>query len=193
MSFKLPNLPYDHTALEPFMSKQTLELHHGKHHQTYVNNLNNLVEGTELADASLEDIMLNSSKDSGKQAIFNNAGQHWNHKFFWQNMQANGGGKIPGSIEQRLISDFGSVEAFKESFVKSGAARFGSGWVWLIEDEGKLTITTTANAYNPYVLGKKVLIACDVWEHSYYLDYQNTSLISFENFLKILESRRVIK
>jgi Fe-Mn family superoxide dismutase len=173
MAFELPPLPYSHDALEPFMSSQTLNLHHGKHHQAYVTNLNNLVKDTPMAGMSLEEVVKASYGDASKQGIFNNAGQHWNHILFWQCMRKNGGGAIPGELEKRLKEDFGSVDQFKEAFTQAGVTQFGSGWAWLVEDGGKLKVTKTPNGENPLVHGQNPLLGCDVWEHSYYLDYQN--------------------
>ena len=173
MSFELPSLPYANDALAPYMSAETLDFHHGKHHQTYVTNLNNLLKDNELQDASLEDIVIKSSKDTSMAGIFNNAGQHWNHILFWQCMKPNGGGSIPSELEARLNSDFGSVDQFKEAFVQAGTTQFGSGWAWLAIDNGKLVVTKSANASNPLVDGMKPILGCDVWEHSYYIDYRN--------------------
>ena len=173
MSFELPSLPYANDALAPYMSAETLDFHHGKHHQTYVTNLNNLLKDNELQDASLEDIVVKSSKDTSMAGIFNNAGQHWNHILFWQCMKPNGGGSIPSELEARLNSDFGSVDQFKEAFVQAGTTQFGSGWAWLAIDNGKLVITKSANASNPLVDNMKPILGCDVWEHSYYVDYRN--------------------
>ena len=173
MSFELPSLPYANDALAPYMSAETLDFHHGKHHQTYVTNLNNLLKDNELQGASLEDIVVKSSKDTSMAGIFNNAGQHWNHILFWQCMKPNGGGSIPSELEARLNSDFGSVNQFKEAFVQAGTTQFGSGWAWLAIDNGKLVVTKSANASNPLVDGMKPILGCDVWEHSYYIDYRN--------------------
>ena len=173
MSFELPSLPYANDALAPYMSAETLDFHHGKHHQTYVTNLNNLLIDNELQGASLEDIVVKSSKDTSMAGIFNNAGQHWNHILFWQCMKPNGGGSIPSELEARLNSDFGSVDQFKEAFIKAGTTQFGSGWAWLAIDNGKLVVTKSANASNPLVDGMKPILGCDVWEHSYYIDYRN--------------------
>jgi Fe-Mn family superoxide dismutase len=173
MSFELPSLPYANDALAPYMSAETLEFHHGKHHQTYVTNLNNLLKDNELQDASLEDIVIKSSKDTSMAGIFNNAGQHWNHILFWQCMKPNGGGVIPSELEARLNGDFGSVDQFKEAFIQAGTTQFGSGWAWLAIDNGKLVVTKSANASNPLVDGMKPILGCDVWEHSYYIDYRN--------------------
>ena len=173
MSFELPSLPYANDALAPYMSAETLDFHHGKHHQTYVTNLNNLLKDNDLQSASLEDIVVKSSKDTSMAGIFNNAGQHWNHILFWQCMKPNGGGSIPSELEARLNSDFGSVDQFKEAFIQAGTTQFGSGWAWLAIDNGKLVVTKSANASNPLVDGMKPILGCDVWEHSYYIDYRN--------------------
>ena len=173
MSFELPSLPYANDALAPYMSAETLDFHHGKHHQTYVTNLNNLLKDHELQGSSLEDIVVKASKDASMAGIFNNAGQHWNHILFWQCMKPNGGGSIPSELEGRLNSDFGSVEQFKEAFIQAGTTQFGSGWAWLAIDNGKLVVTKSPNASNPLVDGMKPILGCDVWEHSYYIDYRN--------------------
>ena len=173
MSFELPSLPYANDALAPYMSSETLDFHHGKHHQTYVTNLNNLLKDHELQSSSLEDIVVKTSKDASVAGIFNNAGQHWNHILFWQCMKPNGGGSIPSELEGRLNSDFGSVEQFKEAFIQAGTTQFGSGWAWLAIDNGKLVVTKSPNASNPLVDGMKPILGCDVWEHSYYIDYRN--------------------
>ena len=173
MSFELPSLPYANDALAPYMSAETLDFHHGKHHQTYVTNLNNLLKDHELQSSSLEDIVVKSSKDASMAGIFNNAGQHWNHILFWQCIKPNGGGSIPSELEGRLNSDFGSVEQFKEAFIQAGTTQFGSGWAWLAIDNGKLVVTKSPNASNPLVDGMKPILGCDVWEHSYYIDYRN--------------------
>ena len=173
MSFELPSLPYANDALAPYMSSETLDFHHGKHHQTYVTNLNNILKDHELQSSSLEDIVVKTSKDASMAGIFNNAGQHWNHILFWQCMKPNGGGSIPSELEGRLNSDFGSVEQFKEAFIQAGTTQFGSGWAWLAIDNGKLVVTKSPNASNPLVDGMKPILCCDVWEHSYYIDYRN--------------------
>ena len=173
MAFELPSLPYANDALAPYMSSETLDFHHGKHHQTYVTNLNNLVKDSDMQDATLEDIIVKSSKDSSMAGIFNNAGQHWNHILFWQCMKPNGGGAIPSELESRINSDFGSVDQFKEAFIQAGTTQFGSGWAWLAIDNGKLVVTKSANASSPLADGMKPILGCDVWEHSYYIDYRN--------------------
>lgn len=171
--FILPALPYSVDALEPYMSSKTFSYHHGKHHAAYVNNLNKLLENHELANNSLEDIILASASDNTKVAIFNNAAQVWNHTFFWHCLSANGGGVPNGSLYTQIINDFGSFEKFCDDFKAGGATQFGSGWVWLVWDGAKLTIEKTANADLPLVRGKTAILTCDVWEHAYYLDYQN--------------------
>ena len=186
MSFELPSLPYANDALAPYMSAETLDFHHGKHHQTYVTNLNNLLKDNELQGDSLEDIVVKSSKDTSMVGIFNNAGQHWNHILFWQCMKPNGGGSIPSELEARLNSDFGSVDQFKEAFIQAGTTQFGSGWAWLAIDNGKLVVTKSANASNPLVNGMKPILGCDVWEHSYYIDYRNKRPDYLKTFLNSL-------
>ena len=173
MTFELPSLPYANDALAPYMSSETLDFHHGKHHQTYVTNLNNLVKDTDMQDSSLEEIVVNSSKDPSMAGIFNNAGQHWNHILFWQCMKPNGGGSIPSELESRITSDLGGIDQFKEAFIQAGITQFGSGWAWLAIDNGKLVVTKSPNASNPLVDGMKPILGCDVWEHSYYIDYRN--------------------
>ena len=173
MTFELPKLNYPKNALAPVMSEETLDLHHGKHHQTYINNLNGFIKDTDLASSSLEEIIKKTSKDTSKVAIFNNASQHWNHILFWNCMKPNGGGKIPSKLEKKIISDFESVEKFKKEFIQAGITQFGSGWSWLSIKEGKLIISKTSNAANPIINGMKPLLGCDLWEHSYYVDYRN--------------------
>ena len=173
MTFELPSLPYANDALAPYMSSETLDFHHGKHHQTYVTNLNNLVKDTDMKDSSLEEIVVKSSKDSSMAGIFNNAGQHWNHILFWQCMKPNGGGSMPSELESRITSDLGGIDQFKKAFIQAGTTQFGSGWAWLAIDNGKLVVTKSPNASNPLVDGMKPILGCDVWEHSYYIDYRN--------------------
>ena len=173
MTFELPSLPYASDALAPYMSSETLDFHHGKHHQTYVTNLNNLVKDTDMQDSSLEEIVVKSSKDPSMAGIFNNAGQHWNHILFWQCIKPNGGGSMPSELEGRITSDLGGIDQFKEAFIQAGITQFGSGWAWLAIDNGKLVVTKSPNASNPLVDGMKPILGCDVWEHSYYIDYRN--------------------
>jgi Fe-Mn family superoxide dismutase len=170
MSFSLPDLPYAHDALAPHMSRETLEYHHDKHHQAYVTALNNLVKGTEFEGKSLEEVVTGSYGKN--QAIFNNAGQHYNHTHFWKWMKP-GGSKIPGELEKAIVADLGSIEKMKEEFVQAGVGQFGSGWCWLAVKDGKITVTKTPNGENPLVHGAKPILGCDVWEHSYYIDYRN--------------------
>jgi Fe-Mn family superoxide dismutase len=174
MAFELPALPYAHDALAPVMSAETLEFHHDKHHNAYVVNGNKLLEGSGLEGKSLEEVVVASYGDAAKAGLFNNAAQHWNHIEFWQMMKKNGGGNIPGELEKKIVEDFGSVDAFKEAFIQAGVTQFGSGWCWLAMDKsGKLVVTKTPNAENPLVHGQTPLLGCDVWEHSYYIDYRN--------------------
>ncbi len=173
MAFQLAPLPYAPTALAPYISEQTLGFHHGKHHQTYVTNLNNLVKGTPQESASLEEIIKDAAGKADKVAFFNNAGQVWNHDFFWNSMKANGGGEPTGQIATLIKESFGGLDAFKNEFKTTAVGQFGSGWGWLVLDGGKLKVTKTANADLPLVHGQTAVLTCDVWEHAYYLDYQN--------------------
>ncbi|MFN3361762.1 MAG: superoxide dismutase [Pseudanabaenaceae cyanobacterium] len=173
MAFELPNLPYDQNALEPHISANTLSFHHGKHHQGYVNNLNNLIKGTDLENKSLEEIIKATAGDPSKVAIFNNAAQVWNHTFYWHSMKPNGGGQPTGALAEKIKADFGSFEAFKEQFKAAGVGQFGSGWAWLVLENGTLKVTKTLNAENPLHQNQIPLLTMDVWEHAYYLDYQN--------------------
>jgi Fe-Mn family superoxide dismutase len=172
-TFTLPPLPYDQAALEPHVSAKTLSFHHGKHHQTYVDNLNKLIKDTDFANISLEEIIKKSHNDPSKLPIFNNAAQVWNHAFFWHTMKQNGGGKPSETLLKQIEKDFGSYEKFAEEFKAMALAQFGSGWAWLVWDKDKLKVTKTGNAELPMVLGQKALLTVDVWEHAYYLDYQN--------------------
>jgi len=172
MTFTLPPLPYAYDALGPHMSKETLEFHHDKHHQAYVTNGNNAIKGTEFEGKSLEEIVKGSF---GKNpAVFNNAGQHYNHIHFWSWMKPNGGGsKLPGRLEKKINEDLGGFEKFKTDFAAAGVGQFGSGWCWLQVKNGKLEISKTPNGENPLVHGATPILGCDVWEHSYYIDYRN--------------------
>ena len=172
--FTLPALPYEENALEPIISAKTLSFHYGKHHQAYVNKLNELVSGTEFADMKLEDVIVSTAGLADKAGIFNNAAQVWNHTFYWSSLSPKGGGRPTGKIGEKIEAGFGSYENFVKQFSEAGLAQFGSGWVWLIEDEGILKIIKTPNAENPISQKKgKALLVIDVWEHGYYLDYQN--------------------
>ena len=173
MAFELPDLPYAYEALEPYMSSRTLHLHHDKHHQTYVTNLNNLIEDSDLKSASLEEIVQASAKDPAKAGIFNNAGQAWNHNLFWRIMKKGGGGQPGGELIKRIDDAFGSFESFKDKFKTAAVTQFGSGWAWLALDGDTLKVTKTPNGANPLVDGMTPLLGIDVWEHAYYLDYEN--------------------
>jgi Fe-Mn family superoxide dismutase len=182
MAFELPALPYAHNALEPHIDARTMEIHHGKHHQAYVNNLNAALEGqADLQSKSIEDLIkgLNAVPENIRTAVRNNGGGHLNHSMFWQLMSANGGGEPSGDLEAAINATFGSFASFKEQFAKAGVGRFGSGWAWLVVNGGKLEIVSTANQDNP-LMGKAIagcegapLLGLDVWEHAYYLNYQN--------------------
>ena len=173
MAFELPALPYAYNALEPHIDAQTMEIHHSKHHQAYITNLNNAIAGTDLEGKSIEDI-LKVCKD--KPAVRNNGGGFWNHNLFWEVMSPNGGGEPTGQLAEAINSTFGSFEAFKDEFSKAGITRFGSGWAWLCVENGKLVVCSTANQDNP-LMGEGCsgtpILAMDVWEHAYYLNYQN--------------------
>jgi Fe-Mn family superoxide dismutase len=173
MAFVLPSLPYAKNALAPYISEQTVEFHYGKHHAGYVTNLNKLVENTELANASLEEVVKATAGDASKASIFNNAAQVWNHTFYWNSMKPNGGGVPTGALAAKIDNDFGSFEKFKEAFKAAGVGQFGSGWAWLVLEGNTLKVTKTANADLPLIHGQVPLLTMDVWEHAYYLDYQN--------------------
>ncbi|MGG4604216.1 superoxide dismutase [Fe] [Alcaligenaceae bacterium 429] len=182
MAFTLPSLPYDMSALEPHISKETLEYHYGKHHQTYVTNLNNLVAGTEFENASLEEVV---KKSSG--GVFNNAAQVWNHTFYWNSLSPNGGGAPTGALADAINAKWGSVEAFKDAFSKSAAGNFGSGWTWLVKKaDGSLDIVNTSNAGTTLTTTDVALLTCDVWEHAYYIDYRNARPKYLENFWNLV-------
>jgi len=168
MAFTLPNLPYDTNALEPHLSAETFEYHYGKHHKTYVDTLNKLVEGTDQADASLEDIIM-----SAEGKLFNQAAQVWNHTLYWNSMAPGGGGAPSGAAGDAVNEAFGGHDAFKEEFKKAATDQFGSGWAWLTLDGGKLAISSTSNADLPMKHGQTAVLTCDVWEHAYYIDYRN--------------------
>ena len=182
MSVELPALPYAMDALEPVISKETLEFHYGKHHQAYVTKLNDAIKGTDLENAELEEIVKTS-----EGGIFNNAAQVWNHTFYWNCMAPNAGGEPTGKIAEAINESFGSFEAFKEQFSQAAATLFGSGWAWLVKNkEGKLEITQEVNAGNPMTSGLKPLLTCDVWEHAYYVDYRNARPTYIESFWKLV-------
>ena len=169
MTHKLPDLPYNMDALQPHISKETLEYHYGKHHNAYVTNLNNLVPGTEYEDLSLEDI-INKAPAGG---LFNNAAQVWNHSFYWNCLSPNGGGEPTGKLANMINESFGSFAEFKKNFTTSALTNFGSGWTWLVQEGGKLELINTSNADTALTSGKTPLLTCDVWEHAYYVDYRN--------------------
>jgi Fe-Mn family superoxide dismutase len=178
MAFELPALPYAKDALAPDISVETLEFHHGKHHQTYVTNLNNLVPGTEFEGLSLEEII---KKSSG--GIFNNAAQIWNHTFYWNSLAPNAGGEPTGALADAINSTFGSFAQFKEEFTKCAVTTFGSGWAWLVKNaDGSLALVSTSNAGCPLTTGQTPLLTCDVWEHAYYIDYRNARPAYLEAF-----------
>ncbi len=184
MTFTLPDLPYAYDALDPYMSAETLEFHHDKHHNAYVTKGNELLASAGDMGSSLEEIIINAHKQ-GNQGLFNNAGQHYNHIHFWNWMKANGGGARPGNLNAAITDGFGSFDAFRAAFIEAGMTQFGSGWAWLVQDPqtGKLEILKTANADNPLTHGKTTLLGCDVWEHSYYIDYRNARPKYLEAFI----------
>jgi len=169
----LPDLPFAKDALAPVISANTLEFHHGKHHKAYVDNTNKLIAGTDLEKETLEAIIKKASGDPAKAGLFNNAAQVWNHSFYWQCLKPGGGGAPKGAVASRITATWGSAEKFFEELKNAGVTQFGSGWAWLVLDKGELKIAKTANADNPLVHGQKPLLTIDVWEHAYYLDYQN--------------------
>lgn len=171
--FVLPPLPYSEAALEPVISARTIGFHYGKHHQAYVNNLNKLVTGSELADMSLEKIILSTAGAPEKAGVFNNAAQVWNHTFYWASMKPGGGGKPTGALAEKIDAAFGGYDAMRKELATAAGGQFGSGWAWLVMEGDKLKVVKTGNAENPLAKGMKPLLAIDVWEHAYYLDYQN--------------------
>lgn len=173
MAYELPDLPYAYDALDPYISAKTLEFHHDKHHAAYVTNYNKMVEEAGMADKSIEEVIKTVYNDSSKGGIFNNGAQAWNHTFFWNSMKPGGGGAPTGAVAEKINSDLGGYEQFKEAFKKAAATQFGSGWAWLVLDNGTLKIVNSPNAVNPIALGQTPLLTLDVWEHAYYLDYQN--------------------
>ena len=182
MTFQLPELPYGYEDLQPYMSAETLQYHHDKHHLAYVDNANKLIVGSGLEGKSLEDVV----KDSfGKNVgLFNNAAQHYNHMQFWKMMKKGGGGrKIPGALQKKIDSDLGGYDKFRTDFIQAGMTQFGSGWCWLGIKNGKLEVTKTPNGENPLVHGGTPLLGCDVWEHSYYIDYRNARLKYLEAWI----------
>jgi Fe-Mn family superoxide dismutase len=182
MEHTLPALPYAADALAPHISKETMDFHYGKHHQTYATNLNNLIKGTEFAELGLEDIVRRSSG-----GIFNNAAQVWNHTFFWNSLKPGGGGEAGGALAKAIGAKWGSFAAFKEAFTKSALGNFGSGWTWLVKKpDGTVDIVNTSNAGTPLTTTDKALLTIDVWEHAYYIDYRNARAKFVEAFLNSL-------
>ena len=172
-SIVLPPLPYAENALEPVITAKTLSFHYGKHHKAYVDNLNKLIAGTDYSDLSLEEIIKGTVGRPERAAIFNNAAQIWNHTFYWNSLSPKGGGEPPAALKHKIEASFGSVDAFKKELAAAAVSQFGSGWAWLVLEDGKLKVVKTANAEDPLTTGKKPLLTIDVWEHAYYLDYQN--------------------
>ena len=182
MAIERPPLPYERTALEPHISAETLDYHYGKHHQTYVTNLNNLIKGTEYEEQALEDIV---RKSSG--GMFNNAAQVWNHTFYWQSLSPRGGGDPAGKLADAIAKAFGSLDKFREEFSKTAIGTFGSGWAWLVQrPDGSLGLVSTANAATPLTGADRALLTCDVWEHAYYIDYRNARPKYLEAFWKLV-------
>ncbi len=189
MQHELPPLPYEKNALEPHISSETLDYHYGKHHQTYVTNLNKLIAGTEFEDKALEDIITSASG-----GIFNNAAQVWNHTFYWNCLSPNGGGEPSGAVAEAINAAFGSFDDFKEKFSTSAATNFGSGWTWLVKDQdGGLAVVNTSNAGTPMTEGLTALLTCDVWEHAYYIDYRNARPKYVEAFWNLVDWNFVSK
>jgi Fe-Mn family superoxide dismutase len=186
MAYELPPLPYDYQALEPYISAKTLEFHHDKHHAAYVTNYNKMVEDGGMADKSIEEVIKATYNDSSKAGIFNNGAQAWNHTFFWNSLKPGGGGAPTGAIAEKINSDLGGYDKFKEEFKKAASTQFGSGWAWLVLDNGTLKISNSPNAVNPIALGQTPLLTLDVWEHAYYLDYQNKRPDFIDAFLNNL-------
>ncbi len=182
MPFELMPLPFAKDALAPYMSANTLDFHHDKHHKAYVDTLNKLTAGTKYENARLEDIIEDASEDEKQKPLFNNAGQVWNHNFFWNSMKPNSGAPS-GDVLNQINKAFGDLDSFKTKFKEAATTQFGSGWAWLVLDQGKLDIVKTGNAVNPLIAGQKALLTCDVWEHAYYLDYQNRRVDMVTAFL----------
>ncbi|MBM2813775.1 MAG: superoxide dismutase [Ignavibacteria bacterium] len=189
MKYELPALPFPIDSLAPHISAETLEYHHGKHHAAYVNNLNNLVEGTDFAGKSLEEII-----KSAQGPIFNNAAQIWNHTFFWDSLSPNSGGTPTGKVADAIANSFGSFDVFKDKFSKAATSLFGAGWTWLVKTEsGSLDIISTSNAGNPLTEGKSPILTIDVWEHAYYIDYRNARPKFIEHFWELVNWENVLK
>lgn len=196
MAFTLPNLPYASDALEPVIDKETMEIHHGKHHSGYVKKLNDALEGTEFADKAIEDVVanLNDIPEEKRTAVRNNGGGHLNHSLFWESLQApSDNNEVPAELAKKLEDAFGSVDAFKEKFEAAGAGQFGSGWAWLVDNNGTLEVVGTPNQDNPITDGKKPLLGVDVWEHAYYLNYQNRRPEYLSAFWKVVNWSKVVE
>ena len=197
MAFELPALPYDPTALEPHIDAQTMQIHHGKHHATYVTNLNNALEGkSDLLSKDIEDILrnINDVPEAIRQAVINNGGGHANHSMFWQIMGPNGGGEPSGALADAIKKAFGGVDELKEKINDAGAKRFGSGWSWLVADkDGSLKVLSTANQDSPYMSGQTPLLGVDVWEHAYYLKYQNRRADYLKAWWNVINWAEVVK
>ena len=194
MAFTLPNLPYASDALEPVIDKETMEIHHGKHHNGYVTKLNDALEGTEFADKAIEDVVanLNDIPEEKRTAVRNNGGGHLNHSLFWESLQApSDNNEVAAELAKKLEDAFGSVDAFKEKFEAAGAGQFGSGWAWLVDNNGTLEVVGTPNQDNPITDGKKPLLGVDVWEHAYYLNYQNRRPEYLSAFWKVVNWSKV--
>lgn len=189
MAFQLKDLPYAKNALAPYISEETMDFHHSKHLQAYVNNTNNLIKGTEFENLKLEEIITKSKQGP----IFNNSAQIWNHEFFWDIMTPNGGGKPSGNLLAAIEKDFNNFDGFKEQFVKAATSLFGSGWTWLVKNNDKLEIVSYSNAGNPLLDGKKALLGIDVWEHAYYIDYRNARPKYVEAFFDVINWNNVAK
>lgn len=183
MPFTLPELPWSEDALDPHISARTIGFHYGKHHATYLAKLNQAVEGTPMAEQSLEELIRETAGDPAKAGIFNNAAQIWNHTFFWNSLKPGGGGKPSGRLLERIEESFGGFEEFQREFTAKASTLFGSGWTWLVDNGGKLEIVQTTGAGNPMTAGKTPLLTLDVWEHAYYLDYQNRRPDFVQTFL----------
>jgi Fe-Mn family superoxide dismutase len=186
MPFELPPLPYAKDALAPHISAETLEFHHGKHHKTYVDNLNKMVADTPMATMSLEEVIKAAAKDAAKAGIFNNAAQVWNHTFYWNCMKPGGGGKPSGAVSRKIASDLGGYDKFLAAFKDAATTQFGSGWAWLVVDGGKLAVMKTGNADLPLARGLTALLTIDVWEHAYYIDFRNARPKYIETFMEHL-------
>ena len=173
MSYQQPPLGYAENALEPFISAKTIGFHYGKHHVAYITNFNNLIAGTPLDNLSIEEVITTTATDPQKVGVFNNGAQAWNHSFYWNSLTPNGGGEPSGELAAKITQDFGSFDKFKEELKSAAATQFGSGWAWLVLDNGTLKVVKTGNAQTPVTSGQKPILTIDVWEHAYYLDFQN--------------------